>query len=1294
MNFLLNAQMNGGFSNTFSKAQQEFARLGNEIQSVNRLQSDISAYQKQQAAIGKTDAKLENLEQQYELLKAEIKATSDSTASLEREKLKLEQRIANANSALENQKQRLEATSARLKEAGVDTDNLAKKEAELAEQVKQLSAEQERVFEDTQNKIKQLSAEQEKAADSARNFADTAVDAFETASSALAAAGIAAALEEISEAYLECVSIAGEFEAGMSDVAALSSATASEMEALGNKAKELGAETKFSAQESAEAMGYMAMAGWNASQMLAGMDGVMSLAAASGEDLATVSDIVTDSMTAFGLTAADTARYADVLAAAATKSNTSVTAMGETFKYAAPIAGALGYSVEDVSVAIGLMANAGIKGSISGTSLRNVFNGLLEGATLTAEAFGDYEYSAIKADGTMRSFSETIEGLRYYFEQMTEAERVANAETIAGKEGYSGLLAILNATDEEYVSLTNSINQCTGAAQRMAAIKMDNLNGDLELMNGSWEALKNTIGEQFIPEMRALYSIGSDVFGAVDEFVQNNPALVKGIAATVGTVGAGVAVLTSAAVAIEVLIPLMGTLTAAIPGVNVIMGGMAALAGVAGAVAALATATRDTIPSVKELTEAARDMQDTMDAAAVTFDGTVSSTMAAAGVADTYISKLDEMGDYAALSDEEQKQYQNTLALLLQIMPSLSECISQTTDEYGRATYTLDASTEALRLNTEAWRKNAMQQAYQEQLAALMATYADVLLEAEKNSIGLTKAQTDLQVAEKKRADALARMEQLWAEAETEAKKMHEEYGTWADATKYLTQEYYDLQSSVADCDDVIWIAKDSIEVYGKALEESSDAVAAAEEEIQSAKEAMESLTGATNENTFSTEEAARQSEELAVMVSNVAEKAAVLADAYTEAYNAALTSISGQYALWDEAANVAETSAGSINSALESQVSYWQEYNSNLTTLTERSADIAGLSDVIASFADGSAESVNAIAGMASASDKDLAAMVENWKNLQAEQQAASASIAEMRIGFNETMDLWQADLAEDIAAMDLGAEAALSGEKTIQGYIDGAVAMLPEIEKAYSRLAAAARGALLPSDPTLVIHDNTGRAAVDIPGYAVGTQSAAPGFAIVGEKGPELVYFGGGERVFTASETSQLIRNEKVAAIERVVSNHSELLYLPQFETGTDNAPPGFAIVGENGPELVCFGGGEQAASVPELAAIQNHQISVLENDYQITTPVPEMLTTINTYTEMPTAKTISEAQPSEATISHSQSVIEALPNIQVVFQIEGNASTETVEALRDYGEEFSNRVKEVVEECAMDLLRRSYV
>ena len=190
----------------------------------------------------------------------------------------------------------------------------------------------------------------------------------------------------------------------------------------------MGSKTKFSASEAAEAMNYMAMAGWKTKDMLSGIEGIMNLAAASGEDLATTSDIVTDALTAFGLSAKDSGHFADVLAAASSNANTNVSMMGETFKYAAPIAGALGYSVEDTAEAIGLMANAGIKSSQAGTSLRNIMTKLSHDFTISGKAIGDVTIATTNADGSMRSLNDILADSRKAFSGLTESEQAAAAE--------------------------------------------------------------------------------------------------------------------------------------------------------------------------------------------------------------------------------------------------------------------------------------------------------------------------------------------------------------------------------------------------------------------------------------------------------------------------------------------------------------------------------------------------------------------------------------------------------------------------------------------------------------------------------------------------------------------------------------------------------------------------------------------------------------------------------------------------------------------------------------------------
>lgn len=291
------------------------------------------------------------------------------------------------------------------------------------------------------------------------------------------------------------VNVGMSFESQMSKVQAISGATGDELKALTDKAKEMGATTKFSATESGQAFEYMAMAGWKTEDMLGGIEGIMNLAAASGEDLAATSDIVTDALTAFGLSASDSGHFADILAAASSNANTNVGLMGETFKYVAPVAGALGFSAEDTATAIGLMANAGIKGSQAGTALRSIMSRLTSPTKDVAAAMSELGLSVLESDGSMKSLSEITGDLRSSFAGLSEAEKASMAATLGGQEAMSGLLAIVNASDEDFNKLQSAIygatDELTGysAAAEMAETMQNNLAGQLTSLRSAAEGL-------------------------------------------------------------------------------------------------------------------------------------------------------------------------------------------------------------------------------------------------------------------------------------------------------------------------------------------------------------------------------------------------------------------------------------------------------------------------------------------------------------------------------------------------------------------------------------------------------------------------------------------------------------------------------------------------------------------------------------------------------------------------------------------------------------------------------------
>ena len=346
--------------------------------------------------------------------------------------------------------------------------------------------------------------------------------------SSIAKTGIATTVTAISGMSTALAGVAGysikvgsSFEAGMSKVQAVSGASNEQLQRLSDKAKEMGATTKFSATEAADAMNYMAMAGWKTEDMLNGIDGIMNLAAASGEDLATTSDIVTDALTAFGLSASDSTHFADVLAAASSNANTNVSMMGETFKYVAPVAGSLGYSAEDCAVAIGLMANSGIKASQSGTALRSMFSRLAKPSKEVKEAMEKLNISLTDSHGNMKSLDTLMGDLRNSFSGLSESEKAEMASSLAGQEAMSGLLAIVNASDADFNKLKDAIYGADGASAKMAETMQDNLKGEITITKSTIEGLGIKIYEEIEDPMKEAAEGATDSVGQISSALEN-----------------------------------------------------------------------------------------------------------------------------------------------------------------------------------------------------------------------------------------------------------------------------------------------------------------------------------------------------------------------------------------------------------------------------------------------------------------------------------------------------------------------------------------------------------------------------------------------------------------------------------------------------------------------------------------------------------------------------------------------------------------------------------------------------
>ena len=965
-------------------------------------------------------------------------------------------------------------------------------------------------------------------ADSAESFGSRATQAVDAVSSVLAAAGISAALKEIKEGFDECVQASMDFESAITGVAKTTDLTDEELADMSDAIKAMSTEIPASTTEIA------------AVAEAAGQLGIQK------DALLDFTRVMTMLGTATNMTAEDAAtalaRFANITGMSADNydrlgavivdlgnnfatTESEITQMGTRLASGGKLAGLTEPQIMALAAA---MSSVGIEAEAGGTAMTQTLNAI-EKAVATGEdslqSFADV--AGMSADSfaemwntdALGALTAFIRGLGNLDEQGESAVLVLEDLGLTGIRQSNMLKSLALAADQmdsavqtantawdENIALTNEANKRYATTQ-----------SKLDMMQNAYNNLKVAVGDAFTPALRDAYDAGTDVLNVLGEFVQENPALVKGVATFTGVVGGATVALTAYA-AISKVIKALDMATMFGGAVGPIMLGVTAVAALTAGIVALSDASKDdAVPSVRELTEAARELDSAMSDARAACDDTVTTTEASANVANNYIDRLDELNSLSKLSAEQQREYHGILVMLTQTVPDLANYIDLETD-------TINGGTEALRANTQAWKDNAIAQAYQEQLTEIYSKNADVLIEAEKNKIGLRDAEGKLAVAQKAQNDEFERQNRLYQEANQKVQEYYEETGLVTDANMWLGETTDELNWKLEQNAQAVMEAQDAVDAYQKAIDKDNDALQAAQDEIALAEEAVQNLTTSTDDSTTATEDASRGYGELNTEISSVKERVEALQQAYQEAYKAAAESVQGQYALWQQADSIVATSASSINSNLQGQITHWQTYNDNLASLRDRAGDIEGLTEMIGSFADGSSDSVNAVAGMAAASDEELAAMVESWNKLREEQNKAAEDIADFRTGFSETMDAISGDLEATIDDMDLGTEAAEAGRATIQGFIDGATGMLSTVQSAYSQLGYAALAALSRN----VQNNNSVASSRRMSGfsrYASGTTSAETGLALVGEEGPEFVMMHGGEAVLNAADTHSAI-------------------------------------------------------------------------------------------------------------------------------------------------------------------------
>lgn len=502
----------------------------------------------QEAAVNKTEKEIRNYSATLEQLKTDEKNAADEAGVQGNAFDDLKKKIADQESELTKLKNTYAAT---VLEQGKDSD-AAK---ELSGQIDNLSNE----LKDNKNKmndVEQAADELDKSldevSDSSEETANGGLSVFGVALGNLAADLVSNAINKLKDLAKETIEVGKSFDTAMAQVGAVSGATGDDLQSLRNKAKEMGSTTKFTATQAAEAFNYMSMAGWKTEDMISGIDGVLNLAAASGADLATTSDIVTDALTAMGYGAEDAGHLADVMAAASSNANTNVEMMGETFKYGAAVAGSYGYTMEDVALATGLMANSGIKGSQAGTALRSIMTRLATDAGASSKSLGalgtlteELGVQFYEADGSMRPFGDVLVDMRAKWKNLTKEEQANYGKKIAGQNALSGLMALMNSTEEDFNKLNSAIKESNGTAEEMADTMLNNLGGDMTLLSSKMEGVQLAIYEKFEPALRKGVDALSGLLDAVNFIVDHSAEFTAALAAMAVAMGSYLAFATA-----------------------------------------------------------------------------------------------------------------------------------------------------------------------------------------------------------------------------------------------------------------------------------------------------------------------------------------------------------------------------------------------------------------------------------------------------------------------------------------------------------------------------------------------------------------------------------------------------------------------------------------------------------------------------------------------------------------------------------------------------------------------------
>lgn len=993
------------------------AMYDKQADKIEKIRSALVNCEKAQGEYARRVEEAERNIREYEASLEKLKNTSGDTTE-EQEKLQeglaqWKKELAEATAGQEAAERGVQNWQKQLNYAGVELNDLSDRIQQNDQYMKEAAGSADGCT----KSIDQYGDAVKDAGDATEDFGEESVSAVDALAQAMVAAGIADKAKEVAEALYDCVKTYGDFASQMSAVQAISGATGEEMEALSQKAQQMGQTTSFTAKEAGQALEYMAMAGWKTGDMLDGLDGIMNLAAASGEDLAMVSDIVTDGLTAFGMAAEESAHFADVLAAASANSNTNVAMLGESFSYAAPVAGALGYSLEDVSVALGLMANAGIKGSSAGTALRGTLTNLAKPTKQVDGYMQALGVSLTDSSGQIKPLSRLLGELREKFSGLTDAQKAQYAAGLAGKEAMSGLLAVVNASGADFEKLTQAINNCNGEAERMAQVRLDNFEGQVTLLNSALDGLKMTIGSQLAPLFEAVASGATSATNALSGLLEACPWLSSALLGLVSAAGAAALAIKGLAVANAVKAAL-GGLAAALAA-NPYAAAAVAIVGVGTALASLAAYFADATSAAGKMPAALGEINKAYEQSSTEINAT-------AAAAENLVARLDVLGQQESLTAEEAAAYAQTVDQLKTLMPELNLEIDEHTGK-------LRDGTEAVREQIAALQEQALAQAMQEKYKAILDEQAQAMID-------LAEKQADYKVA-------LADMEAIYTQMQATAEELNRVERDSSLTYDEKQAKIAELQGRMMELSGAYTAAQDETNRLSDAVKESEGTVSQFDEALDKAQATAEQLPGALQESGGAVGD-------FGECIDSAVEKMISLESAYMETAEEALKSAESQFKLWDDLSGKVEESEVDVEKALESQEKYWTDLADNVTDLSSRG--IEGMDGLVASLNDGSVEGTAAIESLSNKSDSELQQMVEQYNRTKDAQARWAGESANVITGYSNEMSKLSAQMATDVKKMDLNGEAVQAGKNTMQGYIDGVNANKGSLAAAMRRAAS----------------------------------------------------------------------------------------------------------------------------------------------------------------------------------------------------------------------------------------------